>query len=244
MVKNFAHRGFSGKYPENTLLAFQKAIEIGVDGIELDVHLTKDGIPVIMHDENTVRTTGVNALIKDLSLDEFCLLNAGAVMEGDWGELPPPTLREYFELIRDKNIETNIELKTGVYEYTGIERKVLALIDEFDLRDKIIISSFNHYSVMKFKEIAPDIKVGFLEESWLIKPGAYTRARGAEYFHPFFNMLNFETLTDLRNNGIGINTWTVNDEQDMRKAIAMELDSVIGNYPDKFKAIRKEVTGK
>lgn len=244
MVKNFAHRGFSGKYPENTLLAFQKAIEIGVDGIELDVHLTKDGIPVIMHDENTVRTTGVNALIKDLSLDEFRLLNAGAVMEGDWGELPPPTLREYFELIRDKNIETNIELKTGVYEYTGIERKVLALIDEFDLRDKIIISSFNHYSVMKFKEIAPDIKVGFLEESWLIKPGAYTRDRGAEYFHPFFNMLNFETLTDLRNNGIGINTWTVNDEQDMRKAIAMELDSVIGNYPDKFKAIRKEVTGK
>jgi len=244
MVKNFAHRGFSGAYPENTMLAFEKAIEIGAEGIEFDVHLTSDGVPVIMHDENTVRTTGRDALIKDMTLDEFRSLDAAHSRPGEWGALSPSTLREYFEMTDGKEIETNIELKTGVFEYPNIERKVLALMDEFGRRESVIISSFNHYSVMRFKELAPDVRVGFLEESWLIKPGAYTRARGAEYFHPFFNLLNHESLTDLRENGIGINAWTINEEDDMRKAIAMQLNSAIGNWPDRFAAVRREETGK
>ena len=79
MTKIYAHRGFSEKYPENTMLAFRKAAEIGAEGIEIDVHLTKDGELVVMHDENTIRTTGVDALIKDLTLDEFKALDAGFV---------------------------------------------------------------------------------------------------------------------------------------------------------------------
>ncbi len=244
MVKNYAHRGFSGLYPENTMPAFEKALEAGAEGMEFDVHLTKDGVPVIMHDENTLRTTGCDALIKDLTLEEFQALDAANYRPGEWGTVHPSTLREYFEMIDGKKVETNIELKTGVFEYPNIERKVLALIDEFGRRDSVIISSFNHYSVMRFKELAPDVKVGFLEESWLIKPGAYTRARGAEYYHPFFNVLDHESLTDLRNNGVGINAWTINDEADMRAAIAMQLDSAITNWPDRFAEIRREVTGK
>lgn len=243
MTEIYAHRGFSGVYPENTVLAFKKAAEAGAEGIEFDVHLTKDGIPVVMHDENTIRTTGTDALIKDLTLEEFKALDAGFVKKGEFGFVAPPTLREVFEVLAETGMKCNIEIKSGVYEYPNIERKILALMDEFGLREKTIISSFNHFTVCRFKELAPDVKVGFLEESWLIHPGAYTRARGAECFHPFFNCLNHENVQDLRNNGIEINAWTINDEEDMRKALKLQLEIGITNWPDKFLAIRKEECG-
>lgn len=243
MTEIYAHRGFSGVYPENTVLAFKKAAEVGAEGIEFDVHLTKDGVPVVMHDENTVRTTGTDALIKDLTLEEFKALDAGFVKKGEFGFVAPPTLREVFEVLAETGMKCNIEIKSGVYEYPNIERKILALMDEFNLREKTIISSFNHFTVCRFKELAPDVKVGFLEESWLIHPGAYTRARGAECFHPFFNCLNHENMQDLRNNGIEINAWTINDEDDMRKALKLQLEIGITNWPDKFLAIRKEECG-
>lgn len=243
MTEIYAHRGFSGVYPENTVLAFQKAAECGAEGIEFDVHLTKDGVPVVMHDENTVRTTGTDALIKDLTLEEFKALDAGYIKSGQFGFVAPPTLREVFEVLKETGMKCNIEIKSGVYEYPNIERKILAMMDEFELREKTIISSFNHFTVTRFKELAPDVKVGFLEESWLIHPGAYTRARGAECFHPFFNMLNHENMQDLRNNGIEINAWTINDEEDMRKALKLQLEIGITNWPDKFLAIRKEEYG-
>ncbi len=243
MTKIYAHRGFSEKYPENTMLAFRKAAELGVEGLEIDVHLTKDGELVVMHDENTVRTTGVNSLIKDITLEEFKALDAGFVKKGEFEFEAPPTLREVFELMVETGLECNIEIKSGVFEYKGIEKKVLALMDEFKLRDKIIISSFNHFTCTRFKELAPDVKCGFLEESWLIHPGAYTRARGVECFHPFFNCLNHENMQDLRNNGIEINAWTINDEEDMKKALKLQLEVAITNCPDKFLEIRKEVCG-
>ena len=117
MTEIYAHRGFSGKYPENTLMAFQKAAEVGAEGIELDVHTTKDGEVVVMHDENTIRTTGTDALIKDLTLEEFKALDAGYIKNGEFGFVAPPTLREVFELLKETGMKCNIEFKTGVYEY-------------------------------------------------------------------------------------------------------------------------------
>ena len=127
MTKNFAHRGFSGKYPENTLLAFSKAIEEGVDGIENDVHLTKDGVLVVMHDELVDRTTNGKGYIKDKTYEELAQLDASYIFK-EYGPQKVPTLREYLELVKDTDIITNIELKTGVFEYPGIEQKVLSLI--------------------------------------------------------------------------------------------------------------------
>jgi glycerophosphoryl diester phosphodiesterase len=171
----FGHRGFSGKYPENTLLAFEKAIEAGADGIELDVHLTKDGEMVIHHDELLDRTTDGQGLIGSYTLAELKKLDASAGFKGVYGKQEIPTLREYFDLIKNSDIMTNIELKTGVDTYPGIEEKVLGLIDEYGYRDRIIISSFNHYSVMRMKAMAPDMIYGFLEESWVIDMPQYAK---------------------------------------------------------------------
>ncbi|RDY20340.1 glycerophosphodiester phosphodiesterase family protein, partial [Criibacterium bergeronii] len=158
---NIAHRGFKSKYPENTMLAFKKAVEENADGIEFDVHLSKDDEIVIIHDERLDRTTNAKGRVMDYTLAELKKVNAGALYDNiDFEAIP--TLREYFEYIKDKDIITNVELKTGVYWYKGIEQKVYDMIKEFDLKDKIIISSFNHKSVLAMKKIDEKIKCGLL----------------------------------------------------------------------------------
>jgi len=230
--RNFAHRGFSGKYPENTMLAFEKAIEVGCEGIEFDVHFSKDGKLVIVHDETIDRTSNQNGFVKDLTYEELCQADFSYKFQKEYGFQRIPTLEEYLELVKDKDIITNIELKTGIFEYPGIEQAVYDLIRKYDLRDKMIISSFNHYSVMRMKEIDPGIKCGLLTESWLIKAGEYVKKCGVECFHPIGTMLNPETVKEVRDNGIEINTWTVNKPEEVDYMINLGVDGIIGNNPD------------
>ena len=161
MTMIFAHRGFSGYYPENTMLAFQKVVEETVaDGIEMDVQLTKDGEVVIMHDETLDRTTNGTGNLRDYTLAELKMLSVGVNVKGILPRQTIPTLREYLAWMKTTNLITNIELKTSIFEYDGIEEKLLALVREFGLEDRIIYSSFNHYTVKRIKELAPDAKCG------------------------------------------------------------------------------------
>ena len=240
MIKNIAHRGFSGQYPENTLLAFQKALEAGADGNEFDVHLTRDGVPVIHHDEKLNRTTDGTGLIGDYTFDELRQLNAAARYKGMFPVQRIPSLRDYFQMVNGTKVISNIELKTSVIHYPEIEKRVLELIDEFNCREEVIVSSFNHYSIQIFKKLAPDVQIGVLEESWLIDPGEYAKSLSAEWYHPEFHALTDETLQILRSHQIKINAWTIDEETDMRKAVAMKLDGVITNHPDTFARILQE----
>lgn len=245
MIKNFAHRGFSGMYPENTMLAFQKAVETeGCNGIELDVHLIKDGELVIIHDE-TIDRTCVNGTgrVKDFTYDELKKFDVSFKFAGQCEPQHIPTLREYFELVKDKDIVTNIELKTGIYEYTGIEQKVWDLIQEFGLEEKIIISSFNHETVMRMKQLCPAMPCGLLTESWLINPGQYVKACGIECYHPIYLSLSEEVVAEVKSHGIMINTWTVNEEEDIKTMIERGVTSIIGNFPDRITKVRREMTG-
>lgn len=122
MCKIFAHRGYSGKYPENTMIAFKKALECGVDGIELDIQLTKDGEVVIIHDETIDRTTTGKGFVIDYTYEELEKFDASFKFK-DLGFNKIPTLREYFQLVKDYDIVTNVELKTGINEYLGIEKR-------------------------------------------------------------------------------------------------------------------------
>lgn len=238
MSKIFAHRGFSGYYPENTMLAFKKAIEIGVDGIELDVQLTKDNTVVIIHDETIDRTTNGNGLVKSYTYDELKKFDASFNFN-NFGFNRIPTLEEYFLLVKDLDIITNIELKTSVYQYLGIEDSVLELIKKYNLEDKVIISSFNHFSILRMKKLAPQIKCGFLSEDWIIDAGKYTFSHQIECYHPRFNNLIPEVIEELKKFNIEINTWTVNDERDMLYLKEKGIDSIITNFPDMAKNLFK-----
>lgn len=235
MSKIIAHRGFSGKYPENTMLAFSKAVEIGADGIELDVHFTKDGEIVIIHDETIDRTTDGTGFVRDYTYEELSKFNAYGRFEGQFEFQKIPTLREYFELVKDvEGFITNIELKTGIFEYEGIEKAVIDLVKEFGLEDRTILSSFNHFTVMRCKEYEPSIKTGFLVESWIIGMGEYTKSHGIDCVHPIFVNLKPELYAEMKNAGREVNTWTVNEYDDIRRLADMGVDALIGNYPDRM----------
>ena len=238
--RNYAHRGFSGKYPENTMLAFEKALEAGCEGIEFDVHLTKDGKVVIIHDERIDRTSDKTGWVKDMTYEELCKADFSYKYMGETEFQKIPTLREYFELVKDKDIISNIELKTGIFEYPGIEKVVYDMICEFDLKDKVIISSFNHHSVMRMKELDPNLECGFLSETWILDVGEYMNRYGVEAYHPIFRMLNEEITEDLKKHHCRINTWTVNEEEDILEMIRIGVDGIISNYPDRVGRLLKE----
>ena len=235
---NIAHRGFSGKYPENTLLAFQKGIEAGADGFEFDTHLTKDGEIVIIHDERLDRTTNAQGFVKDYTLEELRKVDASKPFP-ECGFCGIPTLREYFELTKGMDLMTNIELKNSIIWYDGMEEKVIAMIREYGVEEQIVLSSFNHYSIMKCKKLAPELKCGFLDSSWLVNPGEYTKSRGVECYHPSFRSLDEATVAEVHSHGIEINTWTVNETEDIQRMFDLGVHSVITNFPDRVNAVKQ-----
>ena len=138
MIKAIAHRGFSSRYPENTMLAFSRALALGADGAEFDVQLTKDGIPVVFHDESLTRITGDSRLIKDLTLQELQTFDLSYRFKGQCPAQRIPTLEEYFTLVQGHDFWSILEFKTAIFEYDGIERKVIDMIQRYGLRERIV----------------------------------------------------------------------------------------------------------
>ncbi|NRY60500.1 glycerophosphodiester phosphodiesterase [Clostridium beijerinckii] len=280
---NIAHRGYSGKFDENTILAFKKAIEYNADGIEADVQLSKDGIPVIIHDETLDRTTNGHGFVKDYTFDELRIFRTKSVprvqalkddaleervrLEGEndrkFGESrigeysaseveylknrcgeEIPALRELLELVANSDLKVlNLELKNSVIEYNGLEKKVLDMIDEFNLRDRIIISSLNHSSLLKVKELQGSnrIVLGALTETILVNVPKYLRSISVECYHPYFpSVLNQEYMKEIKESGIKINTYTVNSVADMKKVISAGVDGIITNEVEKLNTLLKK----
>lgn len=232
-MRIFAHRGFSGKYPENTMLAFEQAVKTGCGGIELDVQLTKDGFPVIIHDEKLDRTTNGSGDLRNYTYQELLAFHCIGASFQD-GSQRIPTLREYFSYIRDTGSFTNIELKNSVYAYPGLEEKVFALIEEFKISDRILISSFNHDSILKCKCLNPSIPVAFLVGmgTELGRMAEYAKENRVEYCHPDCRLLTAEKIHQFHNLGIGVNVWTVNQKDEISRFLKLGVDGIITNFPD------------
>ena len=169
-----------------------------------------------------------------MTYDELKKFDASATFRGVYGFCGIPTLREYFELVKDTDIITNIELKTGIFEYPTIEQRTIDMIREYGLEDKIILSSFNHFTVKRCEKIAPEIKRGFLSESWLIDYGKYTAAQNVQCCHPIHCSLTKEIVDEMHSAGCEINTWTVNEYKDIERLSALGVDALIGNFPDRM----------
>ena len=234
MVQIFAHRGFSGYYPENTMLAFQKVAEETVaDGIELDIQLTKDDEIVIMHAEMHDRTTNGSGWQKDHTLEELKMLSVGVNVKGFFPRQTIPTLREYFTWQKTTKLITNIELKTSYFEYEGIEEKLIAMVKEFGLEDQIWYSSFNHYTVARIKKLMPEAKCGLLTDTWLMNIGEYAASQGAASVNARTYFCAKEGVAaDLHAHNIALQAWTPNDAEMMQELVDAGVDVLITNYPD------------
>ena len=153
-TKVWAHRGASGYAPENTLDAFRKAVEMGADGIELDVQMTKDGELVVIHDETIDRVSNGKGWVKDYTYEELKKFNFNKThLEYTKEEIP--TLEQVYLLIKPTNLTINVEIKTGIVFYPGIEERVLELTERLGMKERVIYSSFNHYTIRKIKELDP-----------------------------------------------------------------------------------------
>lgn len=246
MVKIIAHRGYALLYPENTQAAFEAAYKEQVDGIEIDVHLTKDGEVVICHDEKIDRTSNGAGFIKDYTIKDLKKFDFAAnfpvndVYSHDKDE-EIMTLEEYFEWLEGKNIITNIELKTNIFKYEGIEEKVNSIIMEFNQQENVIISSFNHSSIMNLKKVNSHLPSSFLVSYGLLSPGKYCRNYDVDYLHPNYFMVEENLLNDCRENEVIVNVWTLNDEEKVKKMLALNVDGIITDDPKLVKRVKNEM---
>lgn len=226
-----AHRGASGYAPENTLASFELAKQMGADGFELDVHLSSDGHLIVIHDETVDRTTNGSGYVKDKTLSQLKNLDASYGKDAYLGTRIPE-LHEVLELIRGTDMTVNIEIKSDVIRYPGIEEKCLQLVREMELFKNIIFSSFNHYSMALMRDLSPEARIGLLFADGLYHPWEYAAELKADYIHPYWPNLYFKGYPEgAYSSGIGINAWTVNNRETMRFCIDKGI-GIITNYPD------------
>lgn len=238
MTKVFAHRGASGYAPENTLEAFQLAAQLGADGVELDVHLTRDGHLLVAHDERVDRVSDGIGRICDMPLKDIKKLFFNAV-HPEYEEARAPTLQEVFELLQPTNLQINVELKNSVLPYPGMEEKCLKLAAQMGMEERVLYSSFNHHSMVLLKKLNPAAVCGILYDGCLINPWNYAVSIGMDALHPNYSELIMvpDECEKAHEAGIRVNTWTVNDERTMRMVIACGADIMMTNYPDRAKAV-------
>jgi glycerophosphoryl diester phosphodiesterase len=239
LVQVIAHRGFSSRYPENTMLAFERALDLGADGAEFDVQLTKDGIPVVFHDESLQRITDDPRLIKDLTLEELKQFDLSYKFAGVCPVQRIPTLEEYCSLVQDRDFLSILEFKTAIFEYDGIEQKVIDMIRRFDLSKRVVLSSFNHYTLLRCKTIAPDLPCGILYECRIAEPQDYCRRLGMQYLHPDYRFLDDAELAKYELAGVKTSPWTVDEDDEIRYLLRQpNILAIMCNKPDRALALR------
>jgi len=240
----YGHRGAAGYAPENTLEAFQLAVEHQADGVELDVHLTRDKQVIVTHDERIDRVSTGTGLVAMLTLKDIKkhLFN---LPHPEYTEARAPLLEEVLELLKPTGLHINIELKNSRLPYPGLEQACLELVARHDMEERVLYSSFNHHSMIRMKQMNNAVKTGLLYDCCLLDPLHYLKGAGADAMHPHFTdvLMNQEAYARLRQAGYPVNVWTVNDERDMRSMFEMEVEILISNYPDRAVSLRDAVFG-
>ncbi len=244
-IELIAHRGGAKLAPENTLAAFKNAIKIGVDMIEIDVHLTKDGKVVVIHDEKIDRTTDGKGTVKNMTFEEIRKYDAGNWFSEKFKGEKIPTLDEVMETLNGK-VKLLIEIKDGDELYPGLEKKVVDTIHKFNANDWVIVQSFNENSVLRVKKMDPSLITFYLlgrnfndfysnvaEE---VNKGN-TIIKKYDGIALLYSLLDSDKVKVFHKAGFKIFTWTVDKPEDMKKIIAMNVDGIITNSPDKLKEI-------
>lgn len=241
MTLIFAHRGSAGTHPENTMSAFKEAARVGADGIETDVQLSKDGEVVIIHDEKLDRTTNVSGYVKDWTLKELKTLNASATHKGNFGEEKIPTLEELFIWLNDNQLFCNIELKNTVFLYPGLEEKVIRLIRTYEMEERIILSSFNHYSLVNCHRLAPELETAPLYRDGLYMPWIYAKAIGGSAIHPNIRAAPDALIQSSVSMGVPVRPYTINEETEMKRLFKLGCSGIITDFPKAAVRIREEL---
>jgi glycerophosphoryl diester phosphodiesterase len=221
-----AHRGASHSAPENTLAAFRAALAAGAEGVEFDVQASRDGVPVVIHDERLERTTGGTGWVRDHSASELGALEAGLWFDPPLRGEPVPTLAAV------------LALKTARVPYPGLVQAVLAELAAAGVAGRVVLSSFNHHTLREALRLAPHVPCAALLSDVLLDPWDYARRHGFQGLHPHHGMVDAAFVQGCRGAGLAVRPYTVDDPQEAQRLLGLGVDGLITNEPARLLALR------
>lgn len=230
-----AHRGWSSQAPENTMAAFRLAIaDPDIKWIELDVQLSKDNVPVVIHDYTLRRTTNGKGNVKDKTAAELAALDAGNWFSQKYQGETIPTLEQ---VLREAvgHCKLNIELKNDGIRYPMIEEKVFELLQAYDAVGEVVITSFHEGTLHRMRKFSNEIQTGLIIDSWRNSLPRELIELGSTFLSIGYSRLNKDRIAMLKEAGIQIMAWTINDTKTIRKVAALDNEIMIcTNYPDRW----------
>ncbi len=232
-MKIFAHRGSAGTHPENTLAAFRAAAALPIDGVEVDVHLTKDGEVVVIHDEKINRTTNGKGYVKDLTLEELQQYDAGSWFSEEWSGERVPTLDEVLEVFEGTSHQLNIEIKSDIFPYDGLVDKVLTLANNRKMGDRLLLSSFNHEDVLHVCR-ETEVKSAILASQIYVDIYDYARVIGTKQIHVSLPGAFRKMTTDALMKGAIVYVYTVNKLEYVEQLKQVGIHGIFTDYPERM----------
>lgn len=236
----FAHRGASAYCPENTMSAFRKAVELGADGIETDVHMTRDGRIVCVHDGVLGRTVSGHEPVRELTWAELSARDAGGWFDPQFAGERVPALEELMELATAHGLILNIELKGGPDMPAELPVRVARIVREYGWVRNTIISSFYHPALAASRAEEPELETAILYNGHIDRPWEAAFAVDAKTIHPPYGDATASMIRSSQAHGCKVNVWTVNDPELARRLVADGADGIITDVPD---LVRQAVSG-
>ncbi|MFZ4827840.1 MAG: glycerophosphodiester phosphodiesterase [Phototrophicaceae bacterium] len=230
------HRGASGNAPMNTLSAFLLAHQEGAHGIELDVHLSADGIPVVIHDHTVDATTNGNGEVGSMTVQQLKQLDAGSWFSAEFANETIPTLEEVFLALPRDNFLINVEIKANRQHRAQLVQATLAVIEATQSLERVIISSFDPFILRLVARANSQIPIGYLHYPsipfWI--PWFMNGVRH-EAIHPYYQQVNQGYIRQMTERGYKVHTWTVNDVEVARKLSMLGVGAIITDYPARIR---------
>jgi glycerophosphoryl diester phosphodiesterase len=235
----FAHRGACRVAPENTLPAFQAALDLGADGVELDVQYSSDGKLVVFHNPTLEATTDGVGRVAAHTFDELRSLDAGVKFDPRFAGTRIPTLDEVLDLLAGKLL-VNVEIKSLDLTGASLAADIVKCVRAHGMADQVLLSSFHPFALRRARQVGPEIEGGLLTAADLpgwMRWGLTRRHSRANAIHPEHTMVDAAYVTWARRHGLPVRVWTVNDEADMRRMVALGVDAIITDAPDVLAAL-------
>ncbi len=238
MWLRIAHRGAAGTRPELTEVAFERALEIGVDMIELDVQLTRDRQLVVLHDTELGRTVAGSGPVRDHTLEELRGLDAGSWFDAAYADQGVLSLAEVLEQTAGRT-QLNVEIKSPRQDWRDTAVELAQLLDERQCNQAVLVSSFSMGALAAVREVSPTARIAVLwHEPNLVDAYRNAEQLAAEAIHPHYHLVTERLIAAAAKRGLEVNTWTVNKVSTMRKLIDLGVDGLISDYPEIYAELR------
>lgn len=236
------HRGASAHAPENTLAAFQRALELGADGVELDAKLTLDGKVVVIHDQTVDRTTGAHGVVREMTLEQLKSLDAGSFFGAEFAREQIPTLEEVFASVGAHTL-VNVEITNYTSVGDALPDRICDLVIQYGLQDHVIFSSFHPFNLIRTKRRLPQVPVAILTQpgaAGRLMRGPLGRLAAPRFIHPYFSDVTETSLMQEHRRGRRVNAWTVDSPEEIRRLSRMGIDGIITDDPRLARKILEE----